>query len=55
MSAIIIDLAERRRERDDRQRAQRERAFDAELRRRLDLYLDGQDIPIEPIRDNPYL
>lgn len=55
MSAIVISLAEKRREREDRERQQRIDAFDRELRRRLALYLDGDDIPVEPIRDNPYI
>ncbi|HEY0833487.1 MAG TPA: hypothetical protein VGE72_06205 [Azospirillum sp.] len=54
MTAMIIDLAEKRREREERDRQQRIDAFDQELRRRLALYLDGEDIPVEPIRDNPY-
>lgn len=55
MSAIVIDLAEKRRERDERERQTRIDAFDRELRRRLALYLEGDDIPVEPIRDNPYI
>ena len=54
MSAIIIDLAARRREREDEERQRRIDAFDRELRRRLALYLEGEEIPVEPIRDNPY-
>ncbi|MCG5243586.1 hypothetical protein [Azospirillum doebereinerae] len=54
MSAIVISLAEKRREREERERQIRIDAFDRELRRRLALYLDGDDIPVEPIRDNPY-
>ncbi len=54
MSAIVIDLAEKRREREDRERQLRVDAFDRELRRRLALYLEGDEIPVEPIRDNPY-
>lgn len=54
MSAIVIDLAEKRREREDRERQIRVAAFDRELRRRLATYLEGGDIPVEAIRDNPY-
>ncbi|PWC39284.1 hypothetical protein [Azospirillum sp. TSO35-2] len=54
-SAVIIDLAQKRRERDERERQVRIDAFDRELRRRLALYLEGEDIPVEPIRDNPYI
>ncbi|HYH21646.1 MAG TPA: hypothetical protein VD995_23815 [Azospirillum sp.] len=55
MTAMIIDLTEKRREREERDRQKRIDAFDRELRRRLALYLDGEDIPVEPIRDNPYI
>jgi len=55
MSAIVIDLAEKRREREERERQLRIDAFDRELRRRLALYLEGDDVPVEPIRDNPYI
>ena len=55
MSAIVIDLSEKRRERDERERQIRIDAFDRELRRRLALYLEGDDLPVEPIRDNPYI
>lgn len=55
MSAIVIDLAEKRRERDERERQIRIDAFDRELRRRLALYLEGDELPVEPIRDNPYI
>jgi len=55
MSATIISLSEKRREREERERQIRIDAFDRELRRRLALYLDGDDIPVEPIRDNPYI
>ncbi|MBP2226769.1 hypothetical protein [Azospirillum agricola] len=55
MSAIVIDLADKRREREERERQRRIDAFDRELRRRLALYLDGDDLPVEPIRDNPYI
>ncbi|HYD67091.1 hypothetical protein [Azospirillum sp.] len=55
MSAMIIDLTEKRREREERDRQKRIDAFDRELRRRLALYLDGEEIPVEPIRDNPYI
>jgi len=54
MSAIIIDLAEKRRERDEKRRADRMRAYDDELRRRLALYLESEDRTVEPIRDAPY-
>lgn len=54
MSAIIIDLAEKRAERAERQRRRRLEAFDRELRRRLAIYLEGEEIPVEPIKDNPY-
>ncbi|CAO3418243.1 hypothetical protein [Azospirillum doebereinerae] len=54
MSAIIISFDQKRRERAERERQARIDAFDRELRRRLALYLDGDDIPVEPIRDNPY-
>lgn len=55
MSAVVIDLAEKRRERDERERQIRIDAFDRELRRRLALYLEGDERPVEPIRDNPYI
>jgi hypothetical protein len=54
MSATIIDFAEKRREREERERQRRIDAFDQELRRRLALYLDGADDSIESIKDNPY-
>lgn len=54
MTAMIIDLADKRREREDRERQKRIEAFDQELRRRLAMYLEGDEIPFEPIRDNPY-
>ena len=55
MTATIIDLAEKRLERDERERQLRIDTFDRELRRRLAMYLEGEDIPVEPIRDNPYI
>lgn len=54
MSATIIDLSARRREREEAERQRRIDAFDRELRRRLALYLEGEEIPVEPIKDNPY-
>lgn len=54
MSATIIDLAAVRRERERVERERRVDAFDRELRRRLALYLEGESIPVEPIKDNPY-
>ena len=55
MTAVIIDLAQKRREREERERQILIDAFDRELRRRLALYLEGEEIPVEPIRDNPYI
>lgn len=55
MSATVIDFTQKRLEREDRERQRRIDAFDQELRRRLALYLEGEDIPVEPIRDNPYI
>ncbi len=55
MTAQIISLAAKREEREEKARQQRIDAFDRELRRRLALYLDGEDLPVEPIRDNPYI
>ncbi len=55
MSATIISLAEKRAEREERDRQRRIDAFDRELRRRLAMYLEGEDIPVEPIKDNPYI
>lgn len=54
MSATIIDLAAVRREREEKERERRIEAFDRELRHRLALYLEGEEIPVEPIKDNPY-
>ncbi|WP_169732767.1 hypothetical protein [Azospirillum halopraeferens] len=56
MTAIIIDLAARRQEREETERRRRIEAFDRELRRRLALLQDEDEdeIPVEPIRDNPY-
>ncbi|WP_207457265.1 hypothetical protein [Azospirillum sp. SYSU D00513] len=54
MSATIIDFADKLREREERDRQRRIDAFDQELRRRLALYLEGEEIPVEPIKDNPY-
>lgn len=54
MSATIIDLAAVRRERAQAERQRRVDAFDRELRRRLALYLEGETIPVEQIKDNPY-
>lgn len=55
MSATIVDLAQHRRKREEEERLRRIEAFDRELRRRLALYLEGEEIPIEPIKDNPYV
>lgn len=55
MTATIIDLAAKRLEREEKERQKRIDAFDQELRRRLALYLEGDTIPVEPIRDNPYI
>ena len=55
MTAQIISLAAKREEREEKARQKRVEAFDQELRRRLALYLEGEDIPVEPIRDNPYI
>ncbi len=55
MTAQIIDLTAKRLEREEKARQKRVEAFDQELRRRLALYLEGDDIPVEPIRDNPYI
>jgi hypothetical protein len=54
MSATVIDFAAKRREREEQDRQRRIDAFDQELRRRLALYLEGEEIPVEPIKDNPY-
>ena len=55
MTAQIISLVAKRQEREEKARQKRIEAFDQELRRRLALYLEGEDIPVEPIRDNPYI
>ncbi|HYG88009.1 MAG TPA: hypothetical protein VD978_17270 [Azospirillum sp.] len=55
MTAQIINLAVKRAEREEKERRKRIDAFDRELRRRLAMYLDGEDMPAEPIRDNPYI
>ena len=55
MSATIIDLAQKRAEREERDRQRRIDAFDRELRHRLAMYLEGEDIAVEPIKDNPYI
>lgn len=55
MTAQIISLVQKRAEREEKERQKRIDAFDRELRRRLSLYLEGEDIPVEPIRDNPYI
>ncbi len=55
MSATIISLAQKRAEREERERQRRIDAFDQEMRRRLTLYLEGDDRPVEPIKDNPYI
>lgn len=49
----VIDFAERRREREERERRRRIAAFDRELRRRLDLYLDGRAERPEAALDEP--
>ncbi|MCW2246485.1 hypothetical protein M2352_002076 [Azospirillum fermentarium] len=54
MSAIIIDLAEKRRERDAKRRADAARTYDEELRRRLALYLETEGREVEPIQGAPY-
>lgn len=54
MSATIVDLAQHRRKRDEEERQRRIDAFDRELRRRLELYLEGDEMAIEPIKDSPY-
>ncbi|NYZ17312.1 hypothetical protein HL658_32620 [Azospirillum sp. RWY-5-1] len=55
MSATIIDLVQHRRKREEEERQRRIDAFDRELRRRLALYLEGDVMAIEPIKDSPYL
>ncbi len=55
MTAQIISLAVKRAEREEKERLMRIDAFDQELRRRLALYLDGDEIPLEPISDSPYI
>ncbi len=57
MTAIIIDFAEKRLEREERERRKRIDAFDRELRRRLALHLDAEaeTAPVEPLKDNPYV
>ncbi|MGQ9368481.1 hypothetical protein [Azospirillum sp. A39] len=55
MTAIIIDLAQKRLEREADELQKRIDAFDRELRRRLALHLEEEAIPFEPIRDNPYI
>lgn len=54
MSAMVIDFAAKRRERDERERRRRIEAFDRELRRRLADHLDRDVIPVEPLKDGPY-
>lgn len=54
MSATIVDLAHHRRKREEEERQRRIDAFDRELRRRLELYLEGEEFTVEPIKDSPY-
>lgn len=55
MTAQIIDLQARRIDIALRQQREREERFDRELRRRLTAFLEGDDLPVEPIPDNPYI
>lgn len=55
MTAQIIDLQTRRADIARRRRLEREEKFDLELRRRLSMFLDGEELPYEPIPDNPYI
>ncbi|HYD32222.1 MAG TPA: hypothetical protein VEB64_15375 [Azospirillaceae bacterium] len=55
MTAQIIDLQARRTDIVRRQQREREERFDRELRRRLTAFLEGEELPVEPIPDNPYL
>lgn len=54
MTAIIIDLAEKRRERDAQRRADAARLDEEEVRRRLALYLETDGRVVEPIQGAPY-
>ena len=55
MADGIIDFQRFRATAQAERQRRRERAFDLELQRRLDLFLSGKQIPSEPIADNPYL